>query len=41
VLAILKSVFVKLGGMPWFGSQIADILLYVKEVTEQAQQAGR
>lgn len=40
VLAIMKGVFVKLGGMPWFGTQIADILYYVKDVTEQAQQAS-
>jgi len=36
----MKGVFVKLGGMPWFGTQIADILYYVKDVTEQAQQAS-
>lgn len=40
ILAVLKGVFIKLGGMPWFGTQIADILLYVKDVTEQAQQAS-
>jgi len=41
VLAIMKGVFIKLGGMPWFGTQIADILVYVKEITEQAQHAGK
>ncbi|PKL92798.1 MAG: hypothetical protein CVV21_00175 [Candidatus Goldiibacteriota bacterium HGW-Goldbacteria-1] len=37
ILAIMKGVFVKLGGMPWFGTQIADILVYIKSITEQAQ----
>jgi len=26
--------------MPWFGTQIADVLVYVKEITEQAQQSA-
>jgi len=36
VIAVLKSVFTKLGGMPWIGEKVADFYLMIREFAEQA-----
>ncbi len=41
VIAVLKAIFVKLGGMPWIGEKAADFYLMIKQFADQAASSAK
>jgi hypothetical protein len=41
IITVMKHAVVKLGGMPWLGEQIANAVIYIKQIVDQAPGTGQ